>query len=203
MPSSVRTRPAPPVAVDLDRRRRRYGLALSLALLGALVATVALGSVFSGGSRTTPTAAAIPTAAARSGQGGTQAAAPAPGTPDAESAPPAAAAQPPTTAAPPAAPPAAAQPPAPAAADVPTQVVRARAPAPSAAFAGLARGVATVDVGTWQKQMVDRGWPLRVDGIFGPESAQATRAFQAQKGLPVDGIVGVDTWNAAWTMPVT
>jgi peptidoglycan hydrolase-like protein with peptidoglycan-binding domain len=29
------------------------------------------------------------------------------------------------------------------------------------------------------------------------------RAFQAEKGLTVDGLVGLGTWNAAWTAPVT
>ena len=32
------------------------------------------------------------------------------------------------------------------------------------------------------------------DGIFGPNTEQATRDFQADNGLAVDGVVGEDTW---------
>lgn len=37
---------------------------------------------------------------------------------------------------------------------------------------------------------------VKVDGIFGTETLNAVRAFQASKGLPVDGVVGINTWNA-------
>lgn len=38
------------------------------------------------------------------------------------------------------------------------------------------------------------GQVLAVDGIFGPDTEAAVRAFQQLLGLTVDGIVGPDTW---------
>jgi len=41
-----------------------------------------------------------------------------------------------------------------------------------------------------------------VDGLFGPETAQRVRHFQADEGLTVDGVVGTNTWTALlehWT----
>lgn len=56
---------------------------------------------------------------------------------------------------------------------------------------------------TWQAKMVDRGWRLEVDDIYGPASERACVAFQREKGLGVDGIVGPITWRATWTAPIT
>jgi len=41
-----------------------------------------------------------------------------------------------------------------------------------------------------------RGHGVAVDGIFGPDTDAAVRAFQRQRGLAVDGIVGPNTWGA-------
>ena len=59
------------------------------------------------------------------------------------------------------------------------------------------------DVSTWQAQMAIRGWDIVADGQYGPASAGVCEQFQAEKGLAADGVVGPDTWNAAWAAPVT
>lgn len=59
------------------------------------------------------------------------------------------------------------------------------------------------DVRVWQRQMRARGWSIAVDGVYGPASEVVCRAFQTEKGLAVDGIVGPDTWRAAWEAPIT
>lgn len=41
-----------------------------------------------------------------------------------------------------------------------------------------------------------RGVPLEADGIFGPRTTDAVRAFQAEHGLQVDGVVGPLTRDA-------
>ena len=51
-------------------------------------------------------------------------------------------------------------------------------------------------VETLQYLLRARGHNLTVDGIFGPGTAAAVRAFQQQEGLVVDGIVGPATWSA-------
>jgi peptidoglycan hydrolase-like protein with peptidoglycan-binding domain len=56
---------------------------------------------------------------------------------------------------------------------------------------------------TWQGKMHARGWTIAVDGVYGPESYKVALAFQAEKGLARDGLVGKKTWDAAWTLKVT
>jgi peptidoglycan hydrolase-like protein with peptidoglycan-binding domain len=51
-------------------------------------------------------------------------------------------------------------------------------------------------VQTLQYLLRARGHNLTVDGIYGPVTAAAVRAFQQQEGLTVDGIVGPVTWSA-------
>ena len=51
-------------------------------------------------------------------------------------------------------------------------------------------------VQTLQYLLRARGHNVTVDGIFGPVTAAAVRAFQQQEGLAIDGIVGPATWSA-------
>jgi peptidoglycan hydrolase-like protein with peptidoglycan-binding domain len=55
----------------------------------------------------------------------------------------------------------------------------------------------------WQRQMVHRGWTLNVNGQFNEDDDRVTRQFQREKGLGVDGKVGLQTWNAAWNLRIT
>lgn len=63
----------------------------------------------------------------------------------------------------------------------------------------------------FQQRMKDRGWPMQVDGIYGPKgagnpqgnTAEIVVAFQKEKGLTPDGLIGPSTWKAAWEAPVT
>ncbi|WP_026066498.1 peptidoglycan recognition protein family protein [Actinoalloteichus spitiensis] len=57
-------------------------------------------------------------------------------------------------------------------------------------------------VSTWQGRMRERGWSITVDGAYGQASKDVCLAFQREKGLTADGIVGPATWNAAWTAPL-
>jgi peptidoglycan hydrolase-like protein with peptidoglycan-binding domain len=51
-------------------------------------------------------------------------------------------------------------------------------------------------VQTLQYLLRARGHTVQVDGIFGPKTDAAVRAFQQSKNLTVDGIVGPKTWGA-------
>lgn len=55
------------------------------------------------------------------------------------------------------------------------------------------------DVVKTQQLLAANGYnPGKVDGWYGPITAQAVRAFQQDHGLAVDGVVGAATWGALW-----
>ncbi|MEJ1087062.1 N-acetylmuramoyl-L-alanine amidase [Microbacterium sp. Mu-80] len=59
------------------------------------------------------------------------------------------------------------------------------------------------DLRRWQQRMKDRGWDINPDGLYGPQTRSIAVAFQKEKRLRVDGLIGASTWAAAWTEPVT
>lgn len=59
------------------------------------------------------------------------------------------------------------------------------------------------DLKRWQQRMRERGWAITADGLYGDQTRNVARSFQAEKRLTVDGLIGPATWAAAWTAPVT
>ena len=51
-------------------------------------------------------------------------------------------------------------------------------------------------VKTLQLLLRARGYSIAVDGVFGPQTDAAVKAFQTSKGVPANGIVDADTWKA-------
>lgn len=47
-----------------------------------------------------------------------------------------------------------------------------------------------------QTLLSHQGYQLAIDGIFGVKTQEAVKAFQAEHGLVVDGIAGMNTWRA-------
>jgi D-alanyl-D-alanine carboxypeptidase/Putative peptidoglycan binding domain len=62
-----------------------------------------------------------------------------------------------------------------------------------------------VDAGVkaFQAQLITRGWDLEATGKFDKKTEQVVRAFQREKKLFVDGVVGENTWRQIWEADVT
>ena len=55
----------------------------------------------------------------------------------------------------------------------------------------------------WQVAMQKRGWKIEADGLYGEQVRDVAAKFQKEKGLAVDGLVGIATWTATDRSPVT
>jgi hypothetical protein len=73
-------------------------------------------------------------------------------------------------------------------------------PWPGTLLVNYTEGHGTID---WQRQMSVRGWRIAVDDAYGDQSEGVCLDFQEEKGLDLDGVVGPETWRAAWELPIT
>lgn len=60
----------------------------------------------------------------------------------------------------------------------------------------IQQGATGTDVETVQGLCGARGWPVKIDGIFGPDTDNAVKLVQGYAGITADGIVGPETWPA-------
>jgi peptidoglycan hydrolase-like protein with peptidoglycan-binding domain len=52
-----------------------------------------------------------------------------------------------------------------------------------------------------QAQLKRRGWKIGVDGLFGAQTETVIKAFQKEKGIKADGLLGPKTWRLIWEAP--
>jgi peptidoglycan hydrolase-like protein with peptidoglycan-binding domain len=60
----------------------------------------------------------------------------------------------------------------------------------------IGNGAKAHPVETLQYLLRARGRTISVDGLFGPLTETAVRAYQQENHLAVDGVVGTNTWSA-------
>jgi D-alanyl-D-alanine carboxypeptidase/Putative peptidoglycan binding domain len=59
------------------------------------------------------------------------------------------------------------------------------------------------NVRAFQERLKERGWRIEVTGKFNAATEQIVRAFQREKRLFVDGVVGKNTWRLIWEADIT
>jgi hypothetical protein len=75
---------------------------------------------------------------------------------------------------------------------------------PMAGFANITVGTTDADtttgngVTTWQRQMVENGYPVVIDGVMNANDTQWVEKIQRDSGSTVDGSLGPQTWAATW-----
>lgn len=74
---------------------------------------------------------------------------------------------------------------------VSTQLVRFS----SRSMPNVSFGNSGVTVRVLQRLLISNGYGMRVDGVFGPFTETAVKAFQNRRNLIPDGIVGQKTWR--------
>jgi len=67
----------------------------------------------------------------------------------------------------------------------------------------LRQGATGGDVVYLQNRLIAHGHSVTPDGVFGPGTAAAVRAFQSARGLPADGVVGPMTWGQLDAAPMS
>ena len=67
----------------------------------------------------------------------------------------------------------------------------------------LGLGDSGADVRMAQQRLSARGWTIQADGLFGLRTEEVVKRFQTEKGLAADGIIGLETWHALWSSPLT
>jgi polysaccharide deacetylase family sporulation protein PdaB len=66
----------------------------------------------------------------------------------------------------------------------------------SSSYPGILRqGSSGTAVRQLQQALVNKGYNITVDGVFGPKTKSTVMSFQSSKGITVDGIVGSVTWG--------
>jgi peptidoglycan hydrolase-like protein with peptidoglycan-binding domain len=55
-------------------------------------------------------------------------------------------------------------------------------------------GNSGISVKVLQKLLMSNGYGLPIDGVFGPVTETAVKAFQNRRSLSTDGVVGQKTW---------
>jgi peptidoglycan hydrolase-like protein with peptidoglycan-binding domain len=66
----------------------------------------------------------------------------------------------------------------------------------STSYPVLRFGDSGPDVKELQGYLQSHNYNVEVDGIFGEDTFNAVKDFQASQGLTPDGVVGNDTWSA-------